>query len=108
MRVDAVGAQGAARPEEEFGGRERFGEAQGDEVLLVLQAGGDDEGHVQLFAEDGIDEGHEGHVVEAHLDGFAGEVLAEFLDHALGDGALNDDARDLRKGQAALPRFFLP
>ena len=106
-RVDAVGAQGAPRPEEEFGGRERFGKAQGDEVFLVLQTGGDNEGHVELFAEDGVDEGHQGHLVKAHLDGVAGEVLAELFDDALGDGALDDDAGDLRYRQAAL-RLFLP
>ena len=105
-RVDAVGAQGAPRPEEEFGGRERFGKAQGHEVFLVLQTGGDNEGHVELFAEDGVDEGHQGHLVKAHLDGVAGEVLAELFDDALGDGALDDDAGDLRYRQAAL-RLFL-
>ena len=104
-RVDAVGAQGAARPEEEFVGRERFGESQGDEVLLVLQAGGNDEGHVELFAEDGVDEGHEGQFVKAHLDGLAGEIATNLIDDALGDGALDDDAGDLRYRQAALLCF---
>ena len=103
--VDAVGTQGASCPEKEFSRRKRFGKAQGHEVLLLLQARRDDKGHVQLFAEYRIDEGHQRHLVKAHLDRVSREIPAELIDDALRDGALDDDARGIhyRKALALCP-----
>ena len=74
-------------------GRQRLGELQRDQVRLLPQARGDDEGHAELLAEDLVDEGDQRHVVEAHPDGVAGEVLAQAVRDPLRHRALDDHAR---------------
>ena len=73
LEIDAVLAQHPAGGGEELAGRQRLGELEGDQVRLLPQARGDDEGHAQLLAEHLVDEGDEGHVVEAHANGIARE-----------------------------------
>ena len=73
---DAVFAQDVAGHVEEAAGGEGLGEAERDGFRAFGEAGGDDEGHAEAFAEDFVDEGDERQVVEADLDGGAGELLA--------------------------------
>ena len=89
--LDAVLPQHPAGGGEELAGREGLGELEGDEVALLPQARRDHEGHAELLAEDLVDEGNEGHVVEAHPDRVAGEVRSETVRDALGHRALDDD-----------------
>ena len=65
-----------------------------------MQFGGDDERDAEFLAEHGVYKGHQRHLVEAHLDRLADEVVAELLDQALGDRALDDDAGDVGAGEA--------
>ena len=97
--LHAVGTQGASCPEKEIRRRKRFGKAQGHKVLLFQQARREDKGHVQLFAEYRIDEGHQRHLVKAHLDRVSREIPAELIDDAFGNGTLDYDARGLRYGE---------
>ena len=97
-QVHAVHAQHPAGGGEELAGQQRLGELEGDQVGLLAQPRRDDEGHAQLLAEDLVDEGDERHVVEAHPDGIAGEVLAQAIRDSLRHGVLDDDAR--RAGDA--------
>ena len=106
-QVHAVHAQHPAGGGEELAGRQRLGELQRDQVGLLAQPRRDDEGHAQLLAEDLVDEGDERHVVEAHPDGIAGEVLAQAIRDSLRHGVLDDDARragDARPGAGLLRR----
>ena len=91
--VDPVLAENPAGGGEELAGRQGLGKLEGDEVALVAQARRDDEGHAELLAEHRVDEGDQGHVVEADPDGLAAEILTQAVRDALGHGALDDDPR---------------
>ena len=92
LDIDAVALQHAAGGGEELRRRDGFHQPQGDEIGLALQVGIDGEGHAELVAEDFVDEGDQGDVVEAQGDGVAGEALAQAVGDAFGDGFLHDHA----------------
>ena len=89
--LDAELPQHPAGGGEELPGREGMGELEGDEVALLPQSRRDHKGHAELLAEDLVDEGYEGDVVEAHPDRVAAELRSEAVRDAFRDGALDDD-----------------
>ena len=100
--VHAVVLQNTPGGGEELARGDGLGEAQGDEVRLLRQPGGQGERHAQAFGEHLVDERDQGHIMEAHGDGRAGEVLAQTVRDTLGDSALDDDARGRGDGRAFL------
>ena len=73
---DAVLAEHVAGDVEQLAGRQGFGQAEGDRLCARRDAGRDDETHAELLGEHFVNEGDQRQIVEAHLDGRAGELVA--------------------------------